>query len=237
VKLQIKYGKLSSYFVEKLITYFVVDIAASKTAEVMGLNRKTVDAYYHLFRVLIYEQQTKAFGKLAGKIEFDESYVGARRLRGKHLKLKRGRGTYKQPVFGLYKRGGRVYTEIIPNCSKAVLQTIITRLVALNATVNSDGWTGYDGLVDVGYDKHYRVNHSVDEFSDGRGHTINGIESFWSFTKRRLQHANGIRKTHFALFLKECEWRYQRTHMQLEQALQVMVQSYVERQTRKGLDE
>ena len=36
---------------------------------------------------------------------------------------------------------------------------------------------------------------------------INGIEAFWSFTKRRLTKFNGVKK-HFALHLKECEWRY-----------------------------
>ncbi len=38
-----------------------------------------------------------------------------------------------------------------------VMAVAITPLVI--AVINSDGWTGYHGLVDVGYDKHYRVNH------------------------------------------------------------------------------
>ena len=33
--------------------------------------------------------------------------------------------------------------------------------------VNTDGWRGYDGLVDVGYDRHYRVLHSRDEYVQG----------------------------------------------------------------------
>lgn len=51
-----------------------------------------------------------------------------------------------------------VYTEIVQNCSGATLQAIIEQIVSANAEINSDGWRGYDGLVDVGYDKHYRVN-------------------------------------------------------------------------------
>lgn len=31
--------------------------------------------------------------------------------------------------------------------------------------IHSDGWRGYDGLVDIGYDSHYRVNHGQDEFA------------------------------------------------------------------------
>ncbi len=34
-----------------------------------------------------------------------------------------------------------------------------------------------DGLVDIGYDKHFRVYHSESEFAKGNCH-INGIESF-----------------------------------------------------------
>ena len=85
-------------------------------------------------------------------IELDESYFGARRLRGFHGKLKRGRDTLKQLVFGIFERNGRVYTEIIPDCKKKenCAKFFIGKL---------DGWRGYNGLVDVGYDKHFRVNH------------------------------------------------------------------------------
>src|SRR5262249_44468678 len=83
---------------------------------------------------------------------------------------------------------GRVYTEIVPNCSGSTLQAIIEHIVSVNAEINSDGWRGYDGLVDVGYDKHYRVNHGNNEWSDQNGHHINGIENFWSYTKRLVTH-------------------------------------------------
>ena len=37
-----------------------------------------------------------------------------------------------------------------------------------------------DGLVDIGFDKHFRANHSKNEFAlDGDIH-INGIESFFT---------------------------------------------------------
>jgi transposase len=234
MKLQIPYGKISGYKVGKILKHFVVDVEASKTAELLGLNRKTVDDYYNLFRKLIYVEQKQEFARLSGIIELDESYFGARRIRGKHIKLKRGRGTRKQPVFGIYQRDGRVYTEIVPNCSGATLQAIIERIVSDNAEINSDGWKGYDGLVDVGYDKHYRVNHSNDEFSDFHGHHVNGIENFWSFTKRRMQRKNGIRKTYFELFLKECEWRYNKSDDELETELKKLLNQYIKRQE-KGL--
>lgn len=234
MKLQIQHGKISGYKVGKILKHFVVDVEASKTAELLGLNRKTVDSYYNLFRKLIYVEQKQAFAQLSGVIELDEVYFGARRVRGLHIKLKRGRGTRKQPVFGIYQRDGRVYTEMVPNCSGATLQVIIEQIVSVNAEINSDGWKGYDGLVDVGYDKHYRVNHSKNEFSDFHGHHVNGIENFWSFTKRRMQRKNGIRKSYFELFLKECEWRYTRSDEQMEHELKRLLNTHIKRQ-KKGL--
>jgi transposase-like protein len=149
------------------------------------------------------------FEKILGEAEVDESYFGARRKRGYRGKLKRGRGTQKQPVFGIFKRNGRVYTEIVPNCKKVTLQPIIRGKVDPSTVIYSDKWRGYDGLVDVGYDKHFRVNHGSNEFSKGHGVHINGIENFWSFTKRRLSKFNGVKKN-FELHLKESEWRYAR---------------------------
>jgi hypothetical protein len=62
----------------------------------------------------------------------------------------------------------------------------------IQSVIYSDGWRGYDGLVDVGYDKHFRVNHGKNEFAiEGEIH-INGIESYLSFTKRRLKKFNEL---------------------------------------------
>ena len=167
-------------------------------------------------------KQTNELSKITGEAEIDESYFGARRRRGFHGKLKRGRGTQKQPVFGIFERNGRVYTEIIPDCKKRTLQAIILGKIDVSTVIYSDGWRGYNGLVDVGYDKHFRVSHGDNEFSNKRGVHINGIESFWSFTKRRLLKFNGIKKN-FELHLKESEWRWNRSLQELETDLWNMV--------------
>lgn len=221
----IPYAKISVYELKKIIKCFCVDIDATKSSELLGWNRKTVNRYYGIFRRIIYLQRIEAFhNKIGGEIEVDESYFGAKRKRGFAGKLKRGRGILKQPVFGLIKRKdehGRVeiYTEIIPNYTAATLRPIIQGKVSLkDSTLYSDGWKGYDGLVDVGLDRHFRVNHGESEFSLGNGVHINGIENFWSFTKRRLSKFNGV-KVNFHLHLKECEWRYGKETFELEKEL------------------
>jgi transposase len=207
----IKYSKISNYQLKKIIKHFCVDIDATRTSKLIGLNRETINRYFLLFREAIYQNQKEISEKLFGKVEFDESYFGAKRVRGYHGKLKRGRGTTKQPVFGIFQRDGKVYTEIVPDCKKATLQAIIKGKVEAKTEVYTDSWRGYDGLVDVGFDKHFRVNHGKNEFAlkgenDQQIH-VNGIEGFWSFCKRRLAKFNGYKKN-FELHLKECEWRW-----------------------------
>ena len=138
-----------------------------------------------------------------GQIEVDESYFGAKRVKGK-----RGRGARgKTIVFGLLKRGDKVYTQIIKKCDRATLLTIIKEKTSAESIINSDGWRGYNGLVDFGYKKHYRVDHSKNEFARGKSH-VNGIESFWGYAKTRLSKFRGMNKNMFELHLKECEFRF-----------------------------
>jgi transposase-like protein len=75
----------------------------------------------------------------------------------------------------------------------------------------SDEWKAYDGLVNEGYKKHYRVKHCDDVFANGRVH-VNGIENFWGVAKSRLIKLRGIRKENFNLHLKETEWRFNHRH-------------------------
>ena len=79
--------------------------------------------------------------------------------------------------------------------------------VDLNSEINTDGFKTYDGLVDLGFKKHHRVNHSKDEFAKGKTH-INGIENFWGLAKVRLAKFRGIHKSTFYLHSKECEFRF-----------------------------
>jgi len=186
----------------KILRYFSQDFDASKVAQLTKLTRKTINRFYHKFRVRIYQIEENQSSKIHGEIEVDESYFGARRVRGK-----RGRGAKgKVPVVGLLKRNGKVFTQIIENCKRRELMPVIKGKVIEESTIYTDGWKSYDGLVLNGY-KHYRIHHHKNEFAREKNH-INGIESFWSYTKRRLLKFNGIRKDKFLLHLKESQFRW-----------------------------
>jgi transposase len=185
----------------RLIEHFVSGSTARCASRLVGVNKSTGAYYFHRLREIIaLELESEADDVFGGEIEVDESYFGGRR------KGKRGRGSAgKIPVFGLLKRGGRVYTKIIPNAASATLIPIIKRKVVPDSIVYSDCWRGYN-VLDVSEFKHFRINHSK-LFADKHNH-INGIENFWSQAKRHMRKFNGVPKAHFGLYLKECEWRF-----------------------------
>ncbi len=203
---------------------FCSDIDATKTSEILGLNRNTVNRYFRIFREEIYQKQVSDKTQFFGEVELDEAYFEAKRLRGVAMPQKRGRGTWKQPVFGVFERDGRVYTEIVPNAKQATLRKVIKGKISPESIIFTDGWRGYYGLIDIGYNKHFRIDKSK-SFSNQNGVHINGIESFWSFTKRRLAKFNGVKST-FELHLKECEWRWRKTNQEMQKELWKMLLKY-----------
>jgi transposase len=193
----------------RLIEHFVAGTTARCAASLVGVNKSSGAYYFQRLREIITLQiEQEVHEVFGGEIEVDESYFGGRR------KGNRGRGAAgKIPVFGLLKRGGRVYTKIIPDASSASLIPIIERKVIPDSIVYSDCWRGYN-VLDVSAFKHYRINHSK-LFSDKKNH-INGIENFWNQAKRHMRKFNGVPKESFVLFLKECEWRFNNPNPQAQ---------------------
>jgi len=192
-------SRLSQAKQDRLIEHFVSGSTARTAAALVGVNRNTAAYYFQRLRQLIcqaVEDETPFFGE----IEVDESYFGGKR------KGKRGRGAAgKVPVFGILKRGGRVYTKVIPDVRSATLMRILEQKIVPDSIVFTDSLGTYN-VLDVSDFHHVRINHS-ELFAQGRNH-INGIENFWNQAKRHLRKFNGIPKDQFGLFLKECEWRF-----------------------------
>jgi transposase len=196
-------GKISEEKFRRIVRLFCLDIEAKKSAELTNLNRSTVNNIYRKLRERIAELCEAESPFTNGEVELDESYFGARRVRGIRGRGERG----KTPVFGMLKRGDKVYTQIVKNCSISELLPIIKGRTDTGAIIYSDGFKSYDGLVNYGYKRHYRVKHGENEFALGHNH-INGIENFWGLCKVRLAKFRGVHRHTFYLHIKECEFRY-----------------------------
>ena len=193
--------KLKKSIQLKLLEYFVLEVSARSAADLLRIQPNTAALFYRKIRQIIHHylsiEATEIFD---GCIELDESYFGGVR------KGKRGRGAVgKVAVFGMLKRGGKVYTAIVSDTKSTTLMPVITCKIAPDSIVYTDSYRSYNAL-DVSDFHHHRINHST-HFAKGKNH-INGIENFWSQAKRILRKYNGINKSSFPSFLKECEFRF-----------------------------
>jgi alkylhydroperoxidase family enzyme len=121
-------SKISEAKFRHLVRCFALDLTATETAVMTENSLRSVNAIYLHIRGRMAEACERQ-SPFSGQVEIDESYFGPHRVRGK-----RGRGAGgKTIVFGILKRGGQVFTQEVPNCSKAALLAV--KLAALVAFV------------------------------------------------------------------------------------------------------
>jgi len=186
---------------------------------------RCVISKYKLLKLLtaLRTEMTKDIPRaFSGIVEVDETYLGGK-WKNKRLKIRRiagkqkgGRGTLKQPVFGILCRDGQVWAELVRNVEAVDLKPIIERKVEKGSTVHSDGWRAYTGIATKGY-VHRLVDHGKEQYSDKRGGHINGLEGFWGYLKRKLVAKGGIRQKRLPIFLGEYVWRYNHRKMSHKQ--------------------
>lgn len=190
---------------QQILKLFCLDIEAKKVAEITGVSRQSINKIYMAIRLRIFDLcADDSIAPLSGSFELDESYFGARRVRGI-----RGRGARgKTIVFGLLERNGHIRTYVVDSCATKDLLPIIEDHISIDSVVYTDGFKTYESLNEAGYTNHFVVHHGENEFAKENGIHTNGIENFWGLCKTRLAKFRGMNKTTFYLHLKECEFRY-----------------------------
>ena len=134
---------------------------ALKISALTGLNRNTVNHVLMLLRKRLSDVCESEAHFDQESFECDESYFGARRIRGK-----RGRGALgKTIVFGIYQRATKkVYTSVVEDVKSETLIEIIQRKIPTTSIVYTDGFRSYIPLFQHGYNRHETVNHGANEF-------------------------------------------------------------------------
>lgn len=216
----------------EILHHFALDFSANKTACELELPSKRVWRVFHQTRkaLKLYSLENKL--ELSGITEVDESYFGAKfknRRKSNRKKLrklglvKRGRGAkiLQQPVFGIYKRNGSVYVELVDDTKRKSIVPIIRDRIVKGAKIYSDTWSAYDGLVMSGY-IHKRIDHGAGEYvaynkvNNEKVH-INGMEGFWGYAKERLLKYHGVSRKYLHLYIKEIEFRYNNRNLKTEE--------------------
>ena len=200
--------RLTRHEWKHIIRLFLMEQNSNSIVERTKFERRRVFRALTKIRIVLAKDVPEIF---SGTVEVDETYVGGQwKNKRKSIRdhgTKRGRGTKKQPVFGILCRNGQVWAEVVDNVEAETLQPLISRKVSTGSTVCSDTWKAYTGIAARGY-VHRLVNHGEKQYSDGKGNHINGLEGFWGFLKRKLASKGGITTQKLPLYLAEYVWRY-----------------------------
>jgi len=141
---------------------------------------------------------------LKGVIEMDETYIGAKRVRG----AKRGRpgpDSPKTPVVALVERGGKVRAFPVERVTADTLGTSLKALARPDVTLMTDQLPAYGKMR---HGDHQTVNHATGEYVRGAVHT-NTVEGFFSLLKRGINGTfHHVSKAHLHRYCAEFEFRY-----------------------------
>ena len=159
-------------------------ISAKQIQRETGVTYKTAWRMFKQIRTLMSENISLE----GSSVECDEAYIGPN-PKWQHASKRKssvGRGTYKQPVFGMVERKGRVIARVVPNVKESTILPIMAERILPASNVFTDGYTTYDnvGKMEQGY-FHQRINHSERVYVMGDVHTQT-IEGFWSLLKRGI---------------------------------------------------
>jgi transposase len=205
-----RHSRISESKFRSLVRHFAQDLNATDSAQLTGLTRKSATNIFLKIRQRIAQDCLRSSPFVTGVIRATESHSCTLCICGR-----RGCGTTTgKPVFSLLVHDNQIHTQIIPDCRKAPLRAIIRGRYVADEVLLNNGWHGYDGLVDVEYEKPYGVNNEAAPEAAENG-THQEIENFWSFARRRLLKFNGVSNRTFYLHLKECEWRFNRRDLDL----------------------
>lgn len=144
--------------------------------------------------------------KLAGTVQVDETFIGGAKPG------KRGRGAEGKTLVLIVaqengKAVGRVRLVKIPNASSKSLEAAIRETVVPGTQVKTDGWKGYNGLENLGYD--HKV---VRESKDVGANLLPLCHRVASLLKRWLggTHQGAVSREHLAYYLDEYTFRFNR---------------------------
>jgi transposase-like protein len=144
--------------------------------------------------------------RLAGVVEVDETFIGGPRPG------KRGRGAAGKALVLIAAQAdgrkiGRIRLARIVNASAASLEPAVQEAIEPGARIQTDDWSGYGGLKDLGYD--HEVIQPAVELGENLLPRVNLVASL---LKRWLlgTHQGAVSPKHLDYYLDEFTFRFNR---------------------------
>lgn len=200
------------------IRTFIRERSLLRVAREASVSSKTAQRMTRLFRECM---STEPWKICSGVIEMDETYIRGqrknKRLHIRRIKTKKGHGTDKLPIVGLFSREtGKILVVVEPRkLDIFFIRRMIRENVRQRSAIYTDGFKMYRSIPQDGY-IHCFVDHDGGEYVRDDVHT-NNIEGFWGILKRKLGCIGGMRREYLYFFVQEIVWRFNHRTEPLEE--------------------
>ncbi len=197
----LKGAHLSERKVRELIKLFSEDLTATQIANITGISRITVNAYFKLIRTHIAKfcEERNPFHFTNGTITYHASENGTVASNG---------AVSKKSFYGIFKNDDTIHTDKIANIdAEWMYDWLKGKTEGEKGIIEQYRLNVYNGIADFNSIRLYRVNESVPGVTRSKSH-IDEIDMFWGMLKSRLIKFRGLNSGTLYLHVKETEFRY-----------------------------
>ena len=197
----LKGAHLSERKVRELIKLFSEDLTATQIANITGISRITVNAYFKLIRTHIAKfcEERNPFHLTNGMVTFHASENGTVASNGT---------VSKKSFYGIFKNDEAIHTDKIANIdAEWMYDWLKGKTEGDRDIIEKYRLHVYNGIADFNSIRLYRINEAVPGVTRGKSH-VDEIDMFWGMLKSRLIKFRGLNSGTLYLHVKETEFRY-----------------------------
>lgn len=199
----LKGAHLSERKVRELIKLFSEDLTATQIANITGISRITVNAYFKLIRTHIAK-----FCEERNPFHFTNGTVIHHDHASENGTVASNGAVSKKSFYGIFKNDETIHTDKIANIdAEWMYDWLKGKTEGEKNIIEQYRLNVYNGIADFNSIRLYRVNESVPSLTRGKSH-IDEIDMFWGMLKSRLIKFRGLNSGTLYLHVKETEFRY-----------------------------
>jgi transposase len=199
----LKGAHLSERKVRELIKLFSEDLTATQIANITGISRITVNAYFKLIRTHIAK-----FCEERNPFHFTNGTAIHHDHASENGTVAGNGAVSKKSFYGIFKNDETIHTDKIANIdAEWMYDWLKGKTEGEKNIIEQYRLNVYNGIADFNSIRLYRVNESVPGLTRGKSH-IDEIDMFWGMLKSRLIKFRGLNSGTLYLHVKETEFRY-----------------------------
>lgn len=221
----LKGAHLSERKFKEILRLFADDLTATQIASISGVSRVTINSYLKKIRQQV-ARYCETLHPVSAPVSLSSTMVVSAPAVSQEgdtlVMVKPGIDRMIRPViFGISRVSGRLHTEILPDVSRSMIHAVVRGRSVLETLGAAERLRGYQGVVDLGQYRLYRLGHSTTDT-----HQMDEVDAFWGLTKHRLAKFKGLNRNTAYLHLKECEFRFNSRQEDLYLLLLELLKTY-----------